>query len=91
MYIALCNGYSNYQAALEETNLETLASRRRKLCKNFAVKASKHPKHNHWFVKNKPPGPNTRSDKSEYKPPLGRLERFKKSPIPYLTNLLNTS
>ena len=60
-----------------------------KLCKKFAVKASRHPNHRKWFVETKP-GRNTRSIKVPYKPPLCRLTRTKKGPIPYLTNLLNS-
>ena len=90
LHIALGNGYINYQEALEKANLETLEERRLKICINFAVKASKHPKHKEWFVQNHPAGPKTRSDKVEFKQPLFRLSRFKNSPIPYLTNLLNS-
>ena len=89
LHIALGNDYTDYQAALAESSLEMLSSRRTRLCKSFAVKTAKHPKHNHWFVKTKP-GVNTRRDKVVFKPPLCRLSRLKKSPIPYLTNLLNS-
>ena len=90
LHIALGSDYTDYKSALEEANLEMLSSRRTKLCKNFAMKAFKHPKHTHWFS-TKEPGPNTRSDKIVFKPPLCRLSRLKKSPIPYLTSLLNTT
>ena len=89
LHIALEHEYLDYQSALKTSNLETLALRRLKLCKKFAEKASKHPKHSKWFVKTKP-GLNTRSDKQTYKMPICRLTRTKKGPIPYLTNLLNT-
>ena len=68
--------------------LKTLSNRRTKLCSKFAFKSSQHPQHQHWFVPKKP-GPYTRSVKVSYKPALCRLKRLKKSPIPYLTNLLN--
>ena len=58
LHIALGNDYTDYQAALAESSLEMLSSRRTRLCKSFAVKTAKHPKHNHWFVKTKP-GVNT--------------------------------
>jgi hypothetical protein len=89
LHITLGSNYNNYETALAITNLETLEARRTKLCLNFAVKATKHPKHKDWFVPNCPPGPKTRSEKVQFKPPICRLSRFKKSPIPYLTNLLN--
>ena len=89
LHIALGQDYCDYETALAESNLEMLSTRRTKLCKSFALKTSKHAKHHHWFVKTKP-GPNTRSEKPALKPPLCRLTRFKKSPIPYLTRLLNS-
>ena len=89
-HIALGDGYRNYTVALKQGNLDTLENRRTKLCSTFATRSSKHPKHKEWFVPNQPLGPGTRSQKPDYKVPLSRLSRFKKSPIPYLTNLLNT-
>ena len=90
LHIALGGTYVDYKSALELTDLEILSSRRTKLCSKFAVKTAKHPVHNHWFVKSLP-GPNTRSDKPRFKPPLCRFDRLKTSPIPYLTSLLNCS
>ena len=90
LQIAMGQKYLDYKIALEKSNLETLASRRLKLCKKFADKASKHPKHSKWFVKNHP-RLNTRSIKQMYRMPICRLTRTAKGPIPYLTNLLNTN
>ena len=87
LHIALGDRYVNYENALSVGKLETLEERRKTLCINFAKKAAKHPKHRNWFVPES--GPNTRSEKTTYKAPTGRLKRFKNSPIPYLTNLLN--
>ena len=89
LHIALENEYKDYQSALQVSQLETLVCRRLQLCKKFAMKSSKHPKHSKWFVRNEP-GPNTRSKKPDYKIPLCRLTRTRKGPIPYLTNLLNS-
>ena len=89
LYIILEKDYHNYSHALEQVDLETLEERRLKLCTNFAKKAARDPKHKNWFVENKQCGVETRSDKTQYKTPLHRLGRFEKSPIPYLTGLLN--
>ena len=89
LHIVLGEDYDEYNTALFKSNLEMLSTRRTKLCKSFALKTSKHPKHHHWFTKTEP-GPLTRSKKPTFKPPLCRLTRLKKSPIPYLTSLLNT-
>ena len=90
LHIVLGQRYTSYESALETLNLETLEQRRTQLCLSFAIKASKHQKHQSWFVPNNPPGADTRSKKVQLKPPLCRLNRFAKSPIPYLTNLLNS-
>ena len=91
LHIALGNEYSEYNHALEVTDLETLASRRTKLCNTFASKSAKHTKHGHWFAQRNEPVPNTRSLTNNYMTPLARLARYKNSPIPYLTRLLNGS
>ena len=90
LYIALGYNYRSYENALDKTELDTLELKRKRLSTNFAVKASKHPKHKHWFEEVSQVGVTTRSDKPKYKPPLYRLVRYQKSPIPYLTSLLNS-
>ena len=90
LHLALGNGYTSYHEALLTANLETLEYRRTSICSKFAFKSSKHPKHSEWFVPTDPSRPDTRQQKQQFKPPLYRLKRFQKSPIPYLTNLLNT-
>jgi hypothetical protein len=88
LHIALGNMYVNYESALDKMNLETL--KKRSICLKFAAKkASEHRKHGKWFIQTDPLKPDTRSLKTDFKPPLCRLQRFAKSPIPYLTNLLN--
>ena len=90
LYIALGQNYTCYQSALDTLELETLEERRLQLCKTFAKRASEHPKHQKWFEKYENVGSDTRSKKTTYKTPLARLDRFKESPIPYLTSLLNS-
>ena len=79
---------SKYSDRLESLKLETLKIRRTKLCLKFAIKASKHPKFKNWFCKTDTLI-NTRSDKPPLKEVKTRTKRYKKSPLPYLTNLLN--
>ena len=88
LHIALGNNYQSYKTALEIANIEPLEDRRIKLCLTFAKKSLKHPKHSAWFQYNVGAA-NTRSSKPNLKVPLYRLARFRDSPIPYLTNLLN--
>ena len=88
--ITLGTQYISYQNALHMLGLESLRSRRQKICEKFALKSSKHPNHSKWFFKEEPTKKiQTRSKQLKYKVPFARLERFKQSPVPYLTNILN--
>ena len=69
------------------TDLEPLETRRAKLCLKFAKKAEKNDKHSKWFRKRQQTA--TRQHNSRYWDVLARTNRLKKSPIPYLTDLLN--
>ena len=90
--IILGNNFLHYREALDVLGLETLKIRRTKLCLKFARKSAKHPRHSSWFIKDTTVrNIQTRSKKPTYKPPVSRLDRFKRSPIPYLTNLLNSN
>ena len=90
MYVVLGSNYIDYTSALEKIGLETLEQRRYKLCENFVKKAIKDPKHKQWFDEYNQVGAKTRSDKTQYITPLYRLERYHRSPIPYLTDILNS-
>ena len=87
--IILGRNYESYDQALLETELETLEVRRFKLCLNFARKAEAHPKHKNWFVKK--PQTKTRDKNGKYLNGFTRTERLKRSPIHYLTQLLNSN
>ena len=89
MYILFGKGYASYTDALRKTKLETLKRRRLELCRKFAKKSSDNPKHKKWFKLSSPPKRRTRKKKPKFAPPHCKLERFKRSPIPYLTSLLN--
>ena len=89
MYIVFGKDYPGYTAALKRCKLKTLRRRRLELCKTFAKKAVKNPKHKKWFKESSPPKRVTRNIKPKFAPPFCRLDRFAKSPIPYLTSLLN--
>ena len=88
LHIVLGSFYTSYNNALQVTNLESLENRRDKLCLKFALKAEKHPKFREWFKKNEK-NVNTRQKMPKYCEVKARLERFKNSPIAYLTNKLN--
>ena len=87
-HIILGDQYSSYRSALKALKSDTLFERRRKLCIKFANKSVKSPKFSKWF---KPYVPRTplRNAKPNYCTVYSRLKRFEKSPISYLTSLLN--
>ena len=87
--IILEKDYLNYENALVVSGLERLDKRRNDLCLTFAKRAQKHPKLSKWFCKNEQAGVGTRSTKTTFKPVKARTGRYEKSPIAYLTRLLN--
>ena len=95
LYIILGDQYLSYENALETLECQNLDERRKKLCENFAKKSLKNPRYKTWFCANNAPPPsiNTRQEATRtptmFNPVETRTDRFKKSPIPYLTDLLN--
>ena len=66
-----------------------------KLCENFATKALKNPRYQNWFEyeDNTKPNPNTRFNATKienvFKPVDTRTDRYRDSPLPYMTEILN--
>ena len=87
--IILEEQYLSYKNALKNMDLVTLSERRYNLSLKFAKKAVKHDKFSNWFTPSSRPAINTRSIKPAFKPVQARLARYLKSPISYLTKLLN--
>ena len=87
-HIILGAQYESYNIALKTLGLESLKSRRDKLCLKFALKAEKHDKFKKWF---KPAvyANFTRRKKFKYCEAYTIHKRFTKSPLPYLTSMLN--
>ena len=88
-YIVFDGKNISYPDALLQLKLDTLEERRVNLCRNFAVRAAKHNKYQNWFKLSPNTEPNQASPPSLYQTPVARLGRFRDSPIPYLTKLLN--
>ena len=87
LHIILGDKYDSYRNALKATNLETLETRRDRLCLKFGKKAEKNSKHKNWFkVKHRTL---TRQEVTKYFKTIARTGRLKKSPIPHITELLN--
>ena len=91
--IILGANYQSYKLALKTLNMDTLESRREQISIKFAKKALKSEKFNHWFTNKEDKEPNikTRSygTKLKLKPVTFRKMKYKNSPLPYLTDLLN--
>ena len=87
-HIILGDEYVSYIQALKKLGLDSLLVRRDILCLKFAKKAESHAKFERWF---KPTvnTRNTRLQKPKYCSALTRHSRFRKSPLPYLTEVLN--
>ena len=89
------SNYNSYREALDFLNLETLKDRRTAICTTFAMKTYNHPKFSSWFCTNaigddpRPRDCKIEPNRPYLKPVEARTKNFKKSPIPYLTNLLN--
>ena len=87
--IILDRNYLSYENSLKKLQMQTLSERRHDLCLKFATKSLKHEKFTHWFSEYDAKGVETRSIKPNLKPAQARLHRFEKSPLFYLTKLLN--
>ena len=86
--IILGKSYSSYDHALKILGLDTLDARRNKLSLKFALKAEKHPKFKNWFIPEFKKA-NTRSTCNKYKEVRSNHERYQRSPLSFLTSLLN--
>ena len=86
--IILGKDYGSYENALKSLVMKSLSERREDLCLTFAIKSKKNDKYSNWFCDNDDTL-NTRSAKPNLKPVQTRLRRFEKTPLPYLTKLLN--
>ena len=87
-HIILGEEYESYRQAIKTLGLNSLVDSREKLCLKFALKAEKHNKFVKWFKPAVYPQ-NTRQDKVKYCSVLAMHSRFRKSPLPFLTDGLN--
>ena len=90
LHVILGENYLSYRSALKQTGLQTLESRRDKLCLKFVKKAVKNTKHRKWFKVSQKKA-KTRQKQTSYCKVVANKDRYKKSPISYLTSLLNNS
>ena len=86
--IILGSRYYSYTSALKTMKLDTLFRRRQKLCTTFAKKCLKNNKFKNWF-KTREDHSRTRHQGSRLYTVYSRTKRFERSPISYITELLN--
>ena len=79
--------YEGYEKAIKILRLEKLEDRRESLCLSFARKCLRNKKVKSMF----PLNTNRRSlrNQNKYSVKFGSTERYRKSAIPYMQNLLN--
>ena len=86
--VILNDSYSTYETACLSMTTVTLSERRRQLSLTFALKCLRSKNHGHFFTQRKSTFYQLRKIKA-FEEPLCHTERYKSSPIPYLTSLLN--
>ena len=96
LHVILGGNYQSYNQAKFALGVETLSERRSKLCLNLAKKSEKHWKYSNWFHPAEEkfvPNFTTRGEEThvqtKYTPVPFRTDRYKDSPLPFLTKLLN--
>ena len=89
--IILDERYTSYEKALKVLSKPSLSSRRMDINLSFAKKCQKNERYEHWFITNTPSEirNKTRSENTKLLPVQARTGSFLKSPIAYLTQLLN--
>ena len=88
MKVILVDRYSDYESACELLGTRSLQLRRCELSLSFALNCLKNPIHQHLFKQRKSTYYTLRKIKS-FEEPFCRTERYKSSPLPFLTRLLN--
>ena len=89
LHVIMGESFIDYKNALLACGLERLDERRMKLIISFAKKTAKNPKFAHWFLQNKESDRKHRVPQTQYKTVHTRTKKFKRSSIPFMTDLLN--
>ena len=87
--IILGENYTSYRNGLKMLNLITLNERRKELCLKFAKKCLGNEKVKDMFQRKKSLHPMKKRKQEKFKQRRMKTERYKKSTIPYMINLLN--
>ena len=95
LHVIMGANFIDYENSLSILKTEKLSERRSNLCLKFIKQCEKSPKYSNWFKlseQRKHPNVKTRNQKnnqSKYEPVPFRTERYGRSPLPFLTTMLN--
>ena len=89
MKVILGEMYIDYESALEMSGLDTLSSRRKRRCLDFALKCIKHPRNSKLFPINTKMHGQVQKSKEIVEVNWARTEAYRMSTIPYCQRLLN--
>ena len=89
--LRLIHGYGPSAKKLRErSNIELLSSRRERACSKFARKTLANPRFANWFKERVASGRGRRdTGKNRFYEPTARTDRYRNSPLNYLTRKLN--
>ena len=85
----LGTAYISYQDALTTLNLPSLTDRHHETLRTFGADLLHHPRHRHLLPPPAPRPPRAVRHHNILKPIRARTDRYKKSPIPSIVNILN--
>ena len=88
--IILGNRYVNYESALHDLKLHSLADRRNELVLKFGQQVLNSERHRHMLPTQRSVDYNLRH-RNRFSQPRCKTERFQKSTIPFIINQLNNS
>ena len=95
LHVILGVNYGNYENSLSILTMEKMSERRSKICLKFIKECEKSTKYSHWLKlseQRKQTDMKTRNhehNQTKYKPVPFRTERYGRSPLPFLTTLIN--
>ena len=81
--------HTSYEVSLTYLDLEELSNRRENLCLTFALKCLKNEKFKHFFQPTPELEYGMRNERRKFLEPQCDRERYRKSPLVYMTRLLN--
>ncbi|KAK3869932.1 hypothetical protein Pcinc_024789 [Petrolisthes cinctipes] len=87
--IIMGDRYTTYETALITLDLTSLTDSHTKLLKQFGERLISHPRHRHFLPDNNPKPRHAMRHYNRLKPIRATTERYKKSAIPAIVNIIN--